>query len=69
MNKFHDSIEVYRSGKGFRWQRRASGNHRIVGASTEEYSRLSFALKNVKRTQKAPYNLQVLDDDPVTIDS
>lgn len=45
----------------FKWTRKTSTNHRIVGSSTEGYSRLKGALDNIDRTQKEPYTF-VFDD-------
>lgn len=55
-----DIIRVYISDEGpdssrYRWTRRTTTNWKIVGASSEGYSRLSSAMANIKRTQREPY--------------
>jgi uncharacterized protein YegP (UPF0339 family) len=58
-----DQIKVYKDPDGkYRWTRRNGGNHKIVGASTESYSRLRAALSNVKRTQRPPFELEIEED-------
>ena len=55
-----DKITVYKSDKEYRWTRRSSGNNKIVAASSEGYARKEGALRNIKRTQKGPYALEVM---------
>jgi uncharacterized protein YegP (UPF0339 family) len=43
----------------WRWTRRTTTNHRIVAASSEGYARKDGALRNIKRTQKAPYTMVI----------
>jgi uncharacterized protein YegP (UPF0339 family) len=61
-----DEIQVYKStdpevptSSRWRWTRRNGGNYKVVGASSEGYSRKDGALRNIKRTQKGPYTIVV----------
>ena len=56
-----DEIKVYRSSNEYRWVRRTTTNWKIIGASTEGYSRAEGALANIQRTQRGPYVL-IRDD-------
>ncbi|MFN3833642.1 MAG: DUF1508 domain-containing protein [Allorhizobium sp.] len=43
-----DTWEIYKSD-GWRWQRKAAGNNKIVGASTEAYVNKSDCIANAQR--------------------
>jgi uncharacterized protein YegP (UPF0339 family) len=51
-----DTITVYKTEEGdIRWTRRSAYNGKVIGASTEGYSRVRPAIANIERTQRAPY--------------
>lgn len=51
-----DKIDIYKDENGeFRWTRKTDTNFKIVGASSQGYTRLKYAMDNIERTQKTPF--------------
>lgn len=51
-----DLILIRKDAEGkWRWTRKTSTNHKIVGASTEGYTKQQGCLDNIERTQKEPF--------------